>query len=73
VEDGYYDNEAEVRSSPAYANQPASIIQRMIGEIKYLNLDNDASSISITDRMIIGDVNPDYIFGLTNRFQYKKF
>ena len=45
----------------------------MIGEIKYRNLDNDPSSISITDRMIIGDVNPDYIFGLTNSFQYKKF
>jgi|694.fasta_scaffold16515_9 TonB-linked SusC/RagA family outer membrane protein len=73
VEDGYYDNEAEVRSSPAFANQPAAIIRRMIGEIKYLNLDKDASSISITDRMIIGDVNPDYFFGLTNSFQYKKF
>lgn len=73
VEDGYFDNEAEVRSSLAYANQPMSIIRRMIGEIKYRNLDNDASSISITDRMIIGDVNPDYIFGFTNSLQFKKF
>jgi hypothetical protein len=73
VENGFFDNEAEVRSSPAFANQPAAIIRRMIGEIKYLNLDGDPSSISITDRMIIGDVNPDYFFGLTNSFQYKKF
>jgi TonB-linked SusC/RagA family outer membrane protein len=73
VEDGYFDNEAEVRSNPIYTNQPASIIRRMIGEIKYRNLDGDLSSISNTDRTFIGDVNPDYIFGFTNNFTYGKF
>jgi TonB-linked SusC/RagA family outer membrane protein len=73
VEDGYYDNEAEVRSDPVYANQPYSIIRRMVGEIKYRNLDGDPTSISNSDRTFIGDVNPDYIFGFTNNFTYKKF
>lgn len=73
VEDGYYDNEAEVRNDPAYANQSDAIILRTIGEIKYKNLDNDPTSISQTDRTFIGDVNPDYTFGFTNNFRYKRF
>ncbi|WP_199119426.1 TonB-dependent receptor [Pedobacter sp. ASV28] len=73
VEDGYYDNEAEVRNDPAYTNQGNAIILRTIGEIKYKNLDNDPTSISQSDRTFIGDVNPDYTFGFTNNFKYKKF
>ncbi|MFT3981129.1 MAG: TonB-dependent receptor [Ferruginibacter sp.] len=73
VEDGYYDNEAEVRNDLVYTNQPDAIIRRMVGEIKYKNLDADPSSVSISDRTVIGNVNPDYIFGFTNNFRYKKF
>ena len=73
VEDGYYDNEAEVRNSMVYVNQPWAIIRRMIGEVKYLNLDNDPTSIAATDRMVIGNVNPDYTFGFINNFSYKNF
>ncbi len=73
AEDGYYDNEAEVRSDPMYANQSDAIIKRMIGEVKYRNLDNDPTSISVTDRTFIGNVNPDYTFGFTNNFKYGRF
>lgn len=73
VEDGYYDNEAEVRNDPAYTNQGDPIILRTIGEVKYKNLDNDPTNISQTDRTFIGDVNPDYTFGFTNNFKYKRF
>jgi hypothetical protein len=73
VEDGYYDNEAEVRNDLVYTNQPDAIIRRMVGEIKYKNFDNDPSSISISDRVIIGNTNPDYIFGFTNNFRFKQF
>ncbi|SMC67862.1 SusC/RagA family TonB-linked outer membrane protein [Pedobacter africanus] len=73
VEDGYYDNEAEVRSDPAYSGQGTAIILRTIGEIKYQNLDNDRTNISQTDRTFIGNVNPDYTFGFTNNFSYKRF
>ncbi|MNK05633.1 TonB dependent receptor [compost metagenome] len=73
VEDGYYDNEAEVRSDPAYSGQGTAIILRTIGEVKYKNLDNDRTNISQSDRTFIGDVNPDYTFGFTNNFNYKRF
>lgn len=73
VEDGYYDNEAEVRNDPAYTNQGSAIILRTIGEVKYKNLDNDPTNISQSDRTFIGDVNPDYTFGFTNNFKYKRF
>lgn len=73
VEDGYYDNEAEVRNDLVYTNQGNAIIGRTIGEIKYKNLDNDPTSISQNDRTFIGDVNPDYTFGFTNNFKYKRF
>ncbi len=73
VEDGYFDNEAEVRNSLVFSGQPMNIIGRMIGEVKYRNFDNDPSSISVTDRVVIGDVNPDYTFGFTNNFKYKNF
>ncbi len=71
VEDGYFDNEAEVRNSLVFSGQPINIIGRMVGEVKYRNFDNDPSSISVTDRVVIGDVNPDYTFGFTNNFKYK--
>lgn len=71
VEDGYYDNEAEVRNDPQFTNESKEIILRMIGEVKYKNLDDDPSSISISDRRFIGDVNPDYTLGFVNNFRYK--
>lgn len=73
VEDGYYDNEAEVRNDPAYTTQGNAIILRTIGEIKYKNLGSDPTAISPSDRTFIGDVNPDYTFGFTNNFKYKRF
>mgnify|MGYP003574962245 FL=1 len=73
IEDGYYDNEAEVRNDPQYTNQGNPIILRAIGEIKYKNLDGDPTTMSQGDRTFIGDVNPDYTFGFTNNFKYKKF
>ncbi|HBX20487.1 MAG TPA: SusC/RagA family protein [Porphyromonadaceae bacterium] len=69
--DGYYDNEAEVRNDPAYADKAEAVIKSMIGQPKYKNLDNDPTSISPTDRTVIGDVNPDYTFGITNTFEWK--
>ena len=72
VEDGYYRNEADVRSDPAFNGQTSALILRAIGEIKYRNFDSDNSSISQGDRTFIGDVNPDYTFGFSNNFKYKR-
>jgi len=55
VEDGFYDNEAEVRADPTYASANANVVKSMIGEIKYKE-----------GLHVIGDTNPDYIFGVTN-------
>lgn len=71
VEDGFYDSEAEIRANPEYATKPDNFIKSKIGEVKYKNLDNDPTSISNTDRTIIGDVNPDYQFGFTNNLAWK--
>ena len=36
----------------------------MIGEIKYRNFDDDPA-ITNADRVVIGDTNPDYVYGLS--------
>ncbi len=71
--DGFYDNEAEVRADQAWAGESDALIKSKIGETKFLNTDGDISSISVTDRQIIGNTNPNYHFGITNSFTYKKF
>ncbi|HEX8425196.1 TonB-dependent receptor [Hymenobacter sp.] len=73
VEDGFYDNLAEVIADPQYAGQAEAVQRSMIGEIKYKNFDEDASAISLGDRRIIGNTNPDYTFGITNNFTYGNF
>lgn len=72
VEDGLYDNEAEVRANPYYANATASKVKSMVGQVKYKNLDDDPV-IDNRDRTIIGNTNPDYQYGLTNNFMYKNW
>lgn len=69
-EDGFYDNEAEVRADPEYSNASQAIIRSKIGEIKYKDLDGK-TGITADDRTIIGDVNPDFTFGFTTNFQWK--
>jgi len=62
VEDGFYDNEAEVRADPTYATANANVVKSMIGEIKYR-----------PGLHVIGDTNPDYTFGITNNFAWNNF
>lgn len=72
VEDGFYDNEAEVRNDPAYSNQPDAIITGKVGEIKYKDLDG-VPGITEADRTYIGNVNPNYVFGFTNNFSFQNW
>ena len=58
VEDGFYDNLAEVMADPDPAVRAKG--QKMIGEIKYRNFD-DNPAITNADRVIIGDTNPDFV------------
>lgn len=70
VEDGYYDNLAEVMSDPDPAVRNKG--KAMIGEIKYRDLDGKPG-ITSSDRAIIGNTNPDFIFGLTNNLEWNNF
>lgn len=72
VEDGFYDNEAEVRANPLYANSDNATVKAMIGEIKYRNFDQDPN-ITENDRVVIGDTNPDFTYGITNNFAWRNF
>ncbi len=69
VEDGFYDNAAEVRANPNYASASNAVVQAQIGEIKYRDFDGDGNP----DRQIIGNINPDFVYGLTSNFQYKNW
>ena len=72
VEDGFYDNEAEVRANPLYANESNSKVKSMVGQIKYKNLDDDPS-IDDRDKTIIGDTNPDYQYGFSTQLNWKRW
>lgn len=71
-EDGFFDNEAEVRANPLYKNESDAKIRSMIGQVKYTDTNNDGI-IDDRDKMILGDTNPDYTYGVTNNFSYKNF
>ena len=71
VEDGFYDNIAEVRADPIYSKVSNEEAQRMIGEIKYVDRNGD-NQITTEDRAVIGDTNPDFIYGLNANFRWKK-
>ena len=72
VEDGFYDNIAEVRADPQYANVSDAEAESMLGEIKYRDYNKDGQ-ITDADKRIIGDTNPDFTYGLTNTMSYKGF
>jgi len=71
-EDGFYDNEAEVRADPQYTNASASLVLSKVGQIKYVNFDEDPE-IDDRDKTIIGDTTPDFEYGFTNTFSYKNW
>lgn len=70
VEDGFYDNIAEVKASKEYANYSDIEAKKLVGEVKYRDLNGDGK-ITSEDRTIIGDTNPDFIYGLTNNLSWK--
>lgn len=72
VEDGFYDNEAEVRADPLYRNETDSKVKSMVGEVKYKNFDDDPV-IDSRDRQIIGDTNPDFQYGITNTIEWRNW
>lgn len=70
VEDGFYDNEAEVRADPQYTMASDAVVKGKIGEIKYMDLNHD-NQITDADRTIIGDTNPDFTYGFSGNVSWK--
>lgn len=64
VFDGIYQNQAEVDALPGSTAR--------IGAVKFKDLNGDGK-ITTDDRTIIGNANPDVVFGMNNDFSYKNF
>jgi len=71
-EDGIFQSEKEVQDSKFFNGQPAAIIKREVGEIRYKDIDSNGV-IDSRDRTIIGNVNPKFYYGFTTSFNYKNF
>ena len=65
VFDGVYMTQEEFDSQPKHATSD-------VGTVRMKDLDGN-NVIDNRDRTIIGNPNPDFIFGLTNEFAYKNF
>lgn len=70
VEDGFFDNVAEVRAMKQYANLSDAEALKMVGEIKYRDYNGDGY-ITAEDRRIIGDTNPKFTYGFTSDVSWK--
>ena len=72
VEDGFYDNEAEVRANPLYAGESDAKVKSMVGQVKYKNMDDDPT-IDDRDKVIIGDTNPKFQYGFSTQLSWKRW
>ncbi|MCR9065576.1 MAG: SusC/RagA family TonB-linked outer membrane protein, partial [Cytophagales bacterium] len=69
IHDGVYDNQQEFDSSPKAAVSE-------VGTVKFVDINGDGVLTyggDEDDRTVIGNPFPDYIFGITNDFQFKNF
>lgn len=62
--DGIFQNEAEIESS----SQPNAAP----GDFRYVDTNNDGT-IDARDRVVLGNPNPKYFYGLNTNFAYKNF
>jgi len=65
VYDGVYMTQEEFDSQPKHASS-------MVGTVRMKDINNDGV-IDMDDRTMIGDPNPDFIYGMTNEFFWKNF
>ena len=70
INDGVYMTQEEFDSQPKHATS-------MVGTVRYKDISGPQGVpdgiIDFNDRTIIGDPNPDFIYGLTNDFTYGNF
>ena len=65
VSDGIFRNEEELKKGPALAGSK-------VGTRRFKDLNGD-KEINDKDRQVLGDPNPDFVFGITNNFSYGAF
>lgn len=65
VHEGVYVNQQDFDSSPKHSTS-------QVGTAKFKDVNEDGI-ITVEDATIIGNPHPDFVFGMTNRFQYKDF
>lgn len=71
-EDGIFQNvEQVVAAFPKLATDPTSA-KLLVGEIRYLDRNGDGV-IDDADRDIVGNVNPRFVWGFNNTFNYQNF
>lgn len=63
--DGVFNNQAEIDAYPHLANTRP-------GDVRIVNT-NDDEIINSDDRVILGNTQPKFIYGMTNNFYYKNF
>ena len=66
VVEGVYKDQADLDKSPKN-------VTSVVGSIKYKDVDGNGVIEPVNDFDVIGDPNPKFIWGLTNRFDYKHF
>jgi TonB-linked SusC/RagA family outer membrane protein len=70
VYDGVYMTQQELDSQPKHTSS-------MVGTVRMKDISGPDGvpdgKIDMKDRTIIGDPNPDFLFGITNEFNYKNF
>ncbi|WP_423126927.1 TonB-dependent receptor [Gaoshiqia sp. Z1-71] len=65
--DGVFQDQAQLDAGPR------SSTNDKLGSARFIDKSNDGKINYTDDRMIVGDPNPDFIFGWSNNFSYKGF
>jgi TonB-linked SusC/RagA family outer membrane protein len=65
--DGVFQDEAQLAAGPRSSNDD------QLGDARFVDKNGDGKINYTDDRMIVGDPNPDFIYGWTNTFSYKGF
>ncbi|GAB3907030.1 TonB-dependent receptor [Mucilaginibacter boryungensis] len=72
VFDGIFKNQAEANAGPKYYGTGSTTLSQA-GTVRFKDLNGDGKITFPDDQTVIGDPNPDFIFGFSNNFQYKNF
>lgn len=65
VQEGIFQNQAEIDASPHFADARP-------GDVRFRDVNGDGR-ITPNDRTLIGNNQPDFVYGITNTFAYKNF